>query len=396
MATKFQKLTPAAIRKLQHGSISEHGITFRRAAGGDGTYSFNVMVDGTRIHRVVGRESEGVTRSVVERAIEHRRAQAREQRLSLPKGRKTPMRFEEAATNYLDRLAVEGGKDLNAKRRRIEQHLMPFFGKMPLPNIGIADIERYKGLRRQETAIRGGERVKPKDQSKLAKTRPGTVNRELAALSHLLHKAVEWGWISHVPAKVALLKDEARRIDYLTVEECQRLLEAAKADDNPQTLAFIMIGLHSAMRRTEILSIRREDVDLAARVIYVPKAKAGARKQPITSQLAEFLKDHLAAMPSDTPWLFPSATSTSGHTTDVRKAFRRAVIAAGLDPDRVLRHTLRHTAITHMVQALVNLPTVAVFSGHKTLAMVQRYAHANTAHVHTSLDKLEARLKKVG
>ncbi len=183
---------------------------------------------------------------------------------------------------------------------------------------------------------------------------------------------------------------------YLTVEECQRLVEAAKADDNPQTLAFIMIGLHSAMRRTEILSIRREDVDLAARVIFVPKAKAGARKQPITSRLAEFLKDYLAAMPPGTSWLFPSPNSATGHTTDVRKAFRRAVTAAGLDPDRVLRHTLRHTAITHMVQALVNLPTVAVFSGHKTLAMVQRYAHANTAHVHTSLDKLDARLKKVG
>jgi hypothetical protein len=91
----------------------------------------------------------------------------------------------------LHRLAVEGGKDLMAKRRRIEQPLIPFFGKMPLPNIGIADIERYKGLRRQETAIRGGQRVKPKDESKLAKTRPGTVNRELAAQSHLLHKTVE-------------------------------------------------------------------------------------------------------------------------------------------------------------------------------------------------------------
>jgi len=71
-------------------------------------------------------------------------------------------------------------------------------------------------------------------------------------------------------------------------------------------------------------------------------------------------------------------------------------MAAGLDPDRILRHTLRHTAITHMVLALVNLPTVKIFSGHKTLAMVERYAHANTAHVQASLDKLEAQYEKKG
>ena len=45
---------------------------------------------------------------------------------------------------------------------------------------------------------------------------------------------------------------------------------------------------------------------------------------------------------------FPSTTSATGHTSDVRKAFRRVVVAAGLDPDKVVRHTLRHTAITHM------------------------------------------------
>jgi site-specific recombinase XerD len=78
---------------------------------------------------------------------------------------------------------------------------------------------------------------------------------------------------------------------------------------------------------------------------------------------------------------------------DIRKAFRRAVIAAGLDPDKIVRHTLRHTAITHMVQAAVDLPTVKVFSGHKTLAMVERYSHANAAHVQGALDKLEARYR---
>jgi hypothetical protein len=70
------------------------------------------------------------------------------------------------------------------------------------------------------------------------------------------------------------------------------------------------------------------------------------------------------------------------------------VEAAGLDPDVILRHTLRHTAITHLVQAGVDLPTVKRISGHKTLAMVERYAHQNGTHIQAAMDKLENKYKR--
>lgn len=71
------------------------------------------------------------------------------------------------------------------------------------------------------------------------------------------------------------------------------------------------------------------------------------------------------------------------------------VSAAGMDPDEVVRHTLRHTAITHLVQAGVDLPTVKRISGHKTLIMVERYAHQNGEHIKTAMDKLEDRYRKI-
>jgi integrase len=57
-------------------------------------------------------------------------------------------------------------------------------------------------------------------------------------------------------------------------------------------------------------------------------------------------------------------------------------------------HTLRHTAITHLVQADVDLPTVKRISGHKTLAMVERYAHQNGAHIEAAMEKLAERYRK--
>lgn len=187
----------------------------------------------------------------------------------------------------------------------------------------------------------------------------------------------------------------AGAITYLTADQVARLVECAKADANSIIYPFIVIGLETSMRKMEILSVRRENVDVQRRVIFIPKAKAGAREQPITKHLADFLEGYLAALPPGTPWLFPSPGAKAGHAIDIRKPFRRVVEAAGLDPDQVVRHTLRHTAITHLVQAGVDLPTVKRISGHKTLAMVERYAHQNGEHIQGAMDRLQARLKIV-
>jgi integrase len=396
MARTFSKLTRPLMRKLKMGRITEQGITFERQPDGDGVFSVNVMVDGLRIHRVIGKESDGTTRSQAEDFIEKVRRDAREDRLALPRGRKIALSFRLAADRYVQKLQEEGGKDLKAKRRRLNQHLTPFFSDLPLSKITTFDVERYKRIRTQEVAKPGGEGRVPKDASKLKYTSKGTINRELAVLSHLFHKAAEWGWISTPPVKIRRFQEEQGRIVYLTEDQAATLVACAKADDNPQMHPFILIGLQTSMRKTEILSIRRDHVDTKRRMIFIPKAKAGMREQPMTAYLADFLQDYVSRLPEETPWLFPSLTAKDGHTVDVRKAYRRVVKAAGLNPDEVVRHTLRHTAITHLVQAGVDLPTVKRISGHKTLAMVERYAHQNGEHIQAAMGKLENRLQLEG
>src|SRR5215467_1441421 len=111
MAKTFERLTRPMMRKLTPGgSMTEHGITFERLVMGDGVFTVNVMVDGQRIHRVIGRESDGTTRTQAEEFIEKARRDAREGRLNLPKGRKIVLGFREAAVKYLQRLVEEGGK----------------------------------------------------------------------------------------------------------------------------------------------------------------------------------------------------------------------------------------------------------------------------------------------
>jgi hypothetical protein len=105
MSLKFSRLTRMTIRKLKLNSkVSEHGITFERLSDGDGRYSVNIMVDGQRIHRVIGKESDGVTRKQAEDFIEKARSDARAGRLNLPKGRKLALGFDDAAKQYLAKL----------------------------------------------------------------------------------------------------------------------------------------------------------------------------------------------------------------------------------------------------------------------------------------------------
>ena len=390
MSKSFSKLTRLAIRKLQLGDkINEHGISFERLSNGDGVFTVNIMVDGQRIHRVIGRESDGTTRSQAEEFNDKSRQDAKTGRLNLPKGRKLAFTFCEAANRYLIKLKEEDGKDLVMKGYRLNMHLTPFFGTTQLTQITTFDVERYKKYRSSELVIRpNGLGGKP---TMGGKTKPATINRELAALSHLFSKAVEWGWINHRPANIKRLNEGSGRIMYLTVDQIGRLLKMAEADQNRQIYPFIKIALNTSMRKTEILSIKREHINLQQHLIYVPKAKGGAREQPITAELGEFLAEYGSTLQPGVKWLFPSVAAKEGRTVNLDKPFRRCVLAAGLDVKQVVRHTLRHTAITHLVQSGVDLPTVKRISGHKNLSMVERYSHQNGAHIQAAMDKLSNR-----
>lgn len=396
MAKSFVKLDRRELRKLPPGEkLTEHGITFERLSNGDGLYSVNVMVDGIRIHRVVGRESDGTTRTQAEDFIEKARTDARHDRLTLPKGRKIVLSFKDAATKYITKLGESGGKNLQVKEQHLQQHMVPFFGDMPLSKLGTFDVERYKKHRLAQVVQAGGDwrsgkRV-PRDTGRT--TSPGTVNRELATLSHLFSNALEWQWLTTAKPRMKRMKEGEGRIVYLTTEQAQRFLQACKASDNPQLYPFVLIALETSMRMTEVLSIRKENINLAQRTIYIPQAKAGSREQPITDNVVQFLERYLVeSVPKASEWLFPSALSKSGHTVAIQKPFRQAAIDAGLDPAQVVRHTLRHTAVSHLVQSGVDLPTVKRISGHKTLQMVERYAHQNGEHIRAAMDKLQSRM----
>ncbi len=69
----------------------------------------------------------------------------------------------------------------------------------------------------------------------------------------------------------------------------------------------------------------------------------------------------------------------------MKKAFRRCVVGAGLDPSAVFPHTMRHTAITNLAETGADVKTIQKFSGHESLEMVFHYTHARDLRVDNGL-----------
>ncbi len=374
-------LSRKSIRALRKGEqITEKGIKAEKledGVEGDVKFSINIMVDGERHHRIIGKASEGVTLTQAQQAIETMRTRAREERLDLPKGRKTHVGFKEGAVDYLRRLEETGGKNLVPKRRHLGSYLLDFFGSHRLDQVTDFAVNQYQARRLKDGAA------------------AGTINRELATLRHLLNSAARWKWIpkDSVPF-FTLVSEPQQPMAILDDQQAKALLQAAQQDQDDRCWLFVAFGLGAAMRHREILKVRFEHVDFANRRIHIPDAKAGQREQPITHGLVMALKAERAKLPASdrAGWVFPTLIpkqSKDGHRTNMARAFARSVIRAGLDPARVTPHTMRRTAITRLVKAVVDLPTIQRISGHKTLAMVLRYVNIHGAHIDRAISVLD-------
>ena len=138
----------------------------------------------------------------------------------------------------------------------------------------------------------------------------------------------------------------------------------------------LVCALHTGMRRGEVLGLRWENVNLAQRVIYILRSKAGKpREIPITDQLAGTLEG-LGPQPGGL--VFRISLST------VRRCFASALEGANILNFRF--HDLRHTFASHYVMRTSDLPALQQLLGHSTLKMTQRYAHLSKQHLALGMD----------
>ena len=196
-----------------------------------------------------------------------------------------------------------------------------------------------------------------------------TCHYDLILIRHCLKIAMnEWGLMmsSNPVDRVKMPPSSPARNRRLEDGEFDRLEEAAKQTTNPQIWPVIVFAIETGMRRGEILGLQWKHVDLERRIAFLPLTKNGSsREVPLSTKAAQVLAKQQQR--KDTTWPFPFTPN------GFRLAWDRLRSRAGLSDLRF--HDLRHEAISRFFELGLNIPEVAVISGHKDPRMLFRYTH---------------------
>ncbi len=214
-----------------------------------------------------------------------------------------------------------------------------------------------------------------------------TVNRYIAALSAAFGLAVtEWGWITENPFKrVRRERESDGRTRFLSEDERADLLAACKESASKNLYLITLLALSTAMRQSEILTLKWEHVNFERNTITLFKTKnKEIRVVPLVGVVKTLLTDHGKVRSLKNRYVFQGRHNT--HARFPRKAWETALKRAEITDFTF--HDCRHSAASELAMNGATLHEIAAVLGHKTLAMVQRYAHLSEQHTMSVVERM--------
>jgi len=166
-----------------------------------------------------------------------------------------------------------------------------------------------------------------------------------------------------------------RAVDALFAEIDRRKAEGAAGALRLAALIEMLYG--SGLRATELVSLPRNAVS-PDRPFIILKGKGGReRLVPISDRARAAVADHAAGVPRDSLYLFPSGKK---HLSRVRlyQLVRELAASAGIPPERISPHVLRHAFATHLLEGGADLRAVQTLLGHADIATTQIYTHVDS------------------
>lgn len=242
--------------------------------------------------------------------------------------------------------------------------LCKLFGNRKLSEISVKDLEDFKLIR-------------------MKKVKPATVNRSLSVLRHLLNVAKRWKkFFGENPVSIVGMLEENNLIErILTDDEEQKLLSSAISYLKP----IIITALHTGMRKSEMLNLRWEDVDLDNNLITVTQTNSKSKKANkvyINPKLKKVMlelrvKSNKLKLKSkelnskEIEYVF--LDDKGNHLREIKNGFDGACSRAKIQGLRF--HDLRHTAATRMIEGGASIVAVSKALGHSDIKTTMRYTH---------------------
>jgi integrase/recombinase XerD len=210
-----------------------------------------------------------------------------------------------------------------------------------------------------------------------------TIARRVASLRSFFRHLVLIGAADANPAADLDLPRRARRLPrVLSPSEVERLIDAA-AGTTPRTLrdrALVELLYGAGLRVGEAVGLDKSGVDLDQRLVRTIGKGGKERIVPVGRQAVEALRRYLGrGRPHldrrHRPELFLNAQGGALTRAGAFLILRKLAAKAGLEPERVHPHLLRHSFATHLLEGGADLRSVQEMLGHADLATTELYTH---------------------
>ena len=164
---------------------------------------------------------------------------------------------------------------------------------------------------------------------------------------------------------------------YLTMEQCEALLQSVSDPNSKRDYAILMLFLNCGIRRSELVGLNLSDVyeDRIRVVGKGNKERIVYFGTPCRKAIDAYLVERNKKILSDNRALFGSRNGNRISVEAVHRLVKKALLKAGLDSTQFSAHKLRHTAATMMLSGGVDVKTVQEVLGHENLNTTQIYTH---------------------
>jgi integrase/recombinase XerD len=212
---------------------------------------------------------------------------------------------------------------------------------------------------------------------------PATIARRIASVRSYLRHLVLVGSASLNAAAELELPRRVRRLPRtLSPGEAERLIDAA-AGTTPRALrdaALVELLYGAGLRVSEAVSLEKAGIDVERRLVRIVGKGGKERVVPVGRRAVEALRRYLSrGRPhldrKHRPELFLNAQGGALTRAGAFLILRRLAAKAGLEPERVHPHLLRHSFATHLLEGGADLRSVQEMLGHADLSTTELYTH---------------------
>ncbi len=269
-------------------------------------------------------------------------------------------------------------------RGRIDRHIIPLLGDQALDEITRQDVERFL-TQVTDGATAANLKTKARGRARV-RGGPGTATKAVKLLGSIYSYAIRKGFVDENPCRGVEKPADGIRTRFLSAQEYEQLgdgLRKAEGEGvNVTALRAIEALALTGCRKSEILYLRSDEIDVAGRCLRLRDTKTGAQMRPCGQTALQFLRDTAGKK-----YAFPSSRG-KGPLVDISRPLAKVCELAELEG--VTLHVLRHSFATVAHELNYSELSIAALLGHRAGSVTAKYAHAVDTAIAGAADRVSA------